>query len=262
MLKETCIKKFRGIDPPKHTLHRQALYKMKFRLVIRGCCHSDLSTASTRDEVYAMLAQHLVQRLATICPPQRYMVGVVGGPGSGKSTLSNAVCTLLNSKVNSVATNIPMDGYHYYKHQLDQMPNPSEAYARRGAHWTFDGHAYVSCLRDLKQGLPRAAPSFDHGVGDPVEGAILVSSHQQLIISEGNYLLLDIEPWSDLSSVFDETWYIECPADVAMSRVFSRQTSNGASGEEARGRIDGNDLPNFHLIETTKHKASLIIPFI
>lgn len=68
-------------------------------------------------------------------------MGVVGAPASGKSTLTREV--VLNIHEQHVpAVVIPMDGYHYYKHELDAMPDSAAMHARRGAHWTFNVRAW------------------------------------------------------------------------------------------------------------------------
>lgn len=78
-----------------------------------------------------------------------------------------------------------MDGFHYYKRQLDQFPDPAEAYARRGAHWTFDAQAFVDCVRRIRETGAARVPSFDHGVGDPVEGDICAQPSNRIVLVEG-----------------------------------------------------------------------------
>jgi pantothenate kinase len=80
---------------------------------------------------------------------QPWLVGVAGVPGSGKSTLVRAVCERLNAR-GTPAVVVPMDGFHYYRRQLDQMPDAELAHARRGAEWTFDARAYHACLAGIK----------------------------------------------------------------------------------------------------------------
>jgi pantothenate kinase len=77
-------------------------------------------------------------------------VGIAGGPGSGKSTAAQEVCARINSMAGCpVAVVVPMDGFHYYRRELDAMADPTAAHARRGAPWTFDAAKYVACLRGV-----------------------------------------------------------------------------------------------------------------
>lgn len=125
--------------------------------------------------------------------PHRHVIGIAGVPGGGKSTLATAVCGCINKLAgNEVAVNVPMDGFHYYRRELDSMPDPSEAHKRRGAPWTFNVEAYVGCLKQAKfqVTLSTFAPSFDHGIGDPKEKAIEIHKNHTIILTEGNYVLL------------------------------------------------------------------------
>jgi pantothenate kinase len=227
------------------------------------------------EDAYDMLSERAISNSKAFSSKDtRYIIGVAGIPGGGKSTLAKEVCHLINSKSGSeIAVNVPMDGFHYYKRELDQMPDPAEAYARRGAHWTFDATAFLNCLRRVKFEAKKtlSAPSFDHGVGDPKPDAITILPQHKVVISEGNYLLLDAPPWNQLwrneekgrrgePTIFDETWYVDCDLNVAMQRVFERQTGNGVTAEVSRGRIAGNDRPNGELIEETKSRAVVVVP--
>lgn len=161
-----------------------------------------------------------------------------------------------------VAVMLPMDGFHYYRRQLDAMPDPQEAHARRGAHWTFDARAFVDCVRRVRAEGQAAVPSFDHAVGDPVEGDIRVLTSHRVVLVEGNYVLLDGAPWDELrrGGLLDDTWFVDVPLDVAMERVFRRQTAIGLAPEVSRGRIAGNDRPNAELVLGSRCNARVVVP--
>lgn len=103
------------------------------------------------------------------------------------------------------------------------------------------------------------APSFDHGVGDPVEDDIFVSLQHKVVIVEGNYLLLEDGAWKDVSSMFDEKWFIDVDIDTAMQRVLKRHISTGKPPDVAKWRIEYNDQPNAELIIKSKKNADLVI---
>lgn len=156
----------------------------------------------------------------------RIMIGVVGVPGAGKSCTARRVADEVASR--GIETRVlPMDGFHYYRSQLDAFEDPKMAHARRGAHWvrdigrnylillhdvstltvlpalsqTFDAARFLAHIKALRSHVSLAAPSFDHGVGDPVEEDIFIPHNVPVILVEGNYLLLETGPWGEIKGV-------------------------------------------------------------
>lgn len=207
--------------------------------------------------------------LADAKPNSRHMVGIGGMPGSGKSTAAVEVARRISQRQagsddpsSATALAVPMDGYHYYRRELDAMPDPESLHARRGAHWTFNAEAFVAAMRRVRTGEAVSLPSFAHGVGDPVEDDIRVEARHEVVLVEGNYLLLDLEPWDQLAGLFDDTWFIDCDIDTAMQRVYERQVGDGRQPEVVRGRIADNDRPNAELIMLHKQRARVIVPSV
>ncbi|XP_021897975.1 putative uridine kinase C227.14 [Carica papaya] len=225
------------------------------------------------DEIYDALAERLVPTSAAASNPNlKYIVGLAGPPGAGKTTLASEVVRRVNklwpqkacsfdSEVEppDVATVLSMDGFHLYRAQLDKMEDPEEGHARRGAPWTFSPMLLLNCLTKLRNEGSVYAPSFDHGVGDPVEDDIFVSLQHKVVIVEGNYLFLEEGLWKDVSCIFDEKWFIELDLDEAMQRVLRRHISTGKPPDVAKCRIEYNDRPNAELIMKSKKNADLII---
>jgi pantothenate kinase len=153
-----------------------------------------------------------------------------------------------------------MDGFHYTKEQLSRFPNATEAFARRGAHWTFDGAAFVEKLRHLRVSGSGSFPSFSHGSGDPVaDDVVVVAGGHRVVLVEGNYLLLDVAPWSEIRSLLDFVFFIEADLQTIRERVYGRHFSLGYGEEVSLRRVLTNDLPNAEIVLATKHRADKII---
>uniref|UniRef100_A0ACD5ZTQ5 Uncharacterized protein n=1 Tax=Avena sativa TaxID=4498 RepID=A0ACD5ZTQ5_AVESA len=229
--------------------------------------------AQSMEEVYDALAERLLSVLKNVDHlDSKYIVGLAGPPGAGKSTVASEVVRRVNtrwsqkrakdSSLNSnedIATMLPMDGFHLYRSQLDAMEDPKEAHARRGAPWTFSPSLFLQCLQALKKEGSVYAPSFDHGVGDPVENDIFVKAEHKIVIVEGNYLLLEENIWREIRDLFDEKWFIDIDIDVSMQRVLQRHIGTGKEPDVAAWRISYNDRPNAELIMESRKAADLVI---
>ncbi|KAK8473517.1 hypothetical protein PHAVU_001G156700 [Phaseolus vulgaris] len=235
--------------------------------------HIHVVEGSRVDELYdALVARLLPLVLLSPNPNHKLLVGLAGPPGAGKSTVAHEVARRINklwlekassfdSKVQppDVAIVVPMDGFHLYRSELDAMENPEEAHARRGAPWTFNPLRLLTCLKNLKIDGSVSVPSFDHGVGDPVEDDIFVNLQHKVVIVEGNYLLLEDGVWKEISSLFDEKWFIDIDIDKAMQRVLKRHISTGKPPDIAKQRIENNDRLNAELIMKSKKNADIVI---
>lgn len=230
--------------------------------------------ASTMEEIYDILARRLFSAAAATRPSSKYIVGLAGPPGAGKSTTAKEVAERVNAlwvqrkasadsetdtTLDDIAIYLPMDGFHLYRCQLDMMEDPAEAHARRGAPWTFNPAGLVKCLTSLRSQGWVHAPSFDHGVGDPKENDIIVSPTHKVIVVEGNYLLLADDKWKDLYDLFDERWFLDVDIETTLKRVLERSIMIGNSPDKAKLRVDYNDRKNAELVFASKAFADLII---
>jgi pantothenate kinase len=195
---------------------------------------------------------------------ERILIGLVGLPGSGKTTLTQEWERQINLREGAgVAKALSMDGFHLTKAQLSQMPDPEKAFARRGAHWTFDGPGFVHKVRALKMAgadQPVYWPAFEHEVGDPVQDAIEVPPSCRVALVEGLYLLYREGAWGDLDGLFDEIWYLDTPMQTSIDRLVARhQQAWDFTEAQARHRVESSDYKNALLVETTRQRADWLV---
>lgn len=170
-------------------------------------------------------------RLAT--DGQRTVLGIAGAPGAGKSTLARRVVAGVDAALGAgTAVQVPMDGFHLANTALDALGR----HDRKGAIDTFDGDGYVALVRRLVAGDEAVvwAPDFDRRVDEPVAGSIAVPQRTRLVVSEGNYLLDDSDPWAALADLFTETWFCAVDDTVRVDRLVGRHMRHGRDHEAAR----------------------------
>lgn len=182
----------------------------------------------------------------------RAVLGIVGAPASGKTTLAWQLADALGTR----AAVVGMDGFHLAQVELTRLGRTD----RKGAPDTFDAHGYVSLVRRLAQGTETVyAPEFRREIEEPIAGAVPVPADVRLVITEGNYLLLDSEPWAQLRSLLAEVWYLAPDEDDRLERLVTRHRRYGRSLVEAKQRALGSDQRNADLIATTRSRADLVI---
>ncbi|MGN6250293.1 MAG: nucleoside/nucleotide kinase family protein [Marmoricola sp.] len=190
-----------------------------------------------------------------VTPGSRTVLGIVGAPGGGKSTIARA----LVERLLPLACYVPMDGFHLATAELDRLGRRD----RKGAPDTFDAEGYVALLRRLRsrEGDVVYAPSYYRGLEEAVAGAIAVPAEVPLVVTEGNYLLLEDGPWAGVRPLLDEAWYVDIDEETRLEQLLQRHVTFGKSVEAARAWVHGNDQRNAERVATTRHRADLMIPF-
>ena len=208
----------------------------------------------TRPPAYQGGLQGLLERARALAQPgQRGILGICGAPGSGKSTLAEALAVALGS----MAALVPMDGFHLANSELIRLGRRD----RKGAIDTFDGEGYVAMLRRLRAADEPTvyAPEFRREIEEAIAGAIAVPRQVPLIITEGNYLLSDAEPWSVIRGLLDEAWYVDPGEALRQERLIARHIAFGKAPDLARAWSLGPDQRNAEMIAGTSGRADLII---
>lgn len=186
----------------------------------------------------------------------RQVLGIVGAPGAGKSTMAHRLVAALGS----VAALVPMDGFHLAGAELERLGRQQ----RKGASDTFDGAGFVALIRRLRSPDSELvyAPEFRRELEEPIAGAIPVPPAVRLVITEGNYLLVEDGPWVALRELLDEVWFLDLDVQVRLRRLTERHMAHGRDRETAAAWAHGSDQINADRIAVTAHRADLVVRLV
>ncbi|MBK0020051.1 nucleoside/nucleotide kinase family protein [Brucella pseudogrignonensis] len=186
----------------------------------------------------------------------RLIVAIAGPPGAGKSTISEYLRDAINKGGVGPAVIVPMDGFHLDNAILDERGLRS----RKGSPPTFDCAGFAALLGRLKNASEDVViPAFDRTLDLARAGAAIVRADHKILLVEGNYLLLDQEPWTELASFFDMTIFLEVPFSELERRLIQRWLDHGHTEEAARQRALSNDIPNAELVVSSSRDANYTV---
>ena len=181
----------------------------------------------------------------------------------GKSTLAAKLFDQIDADWPGLSVVVPMDGFHLDNETLDQMG----LLPLKGIPASFDAAGFVQLLQSIREaGLTAEAesvlaPIFNRGQERSIQNGIEIGPQHQLVLVEGNYLLLDDAPWKKVQALCDEIWYIDVPEDVLIPRLVARHMAGGKSQQAAEAKVASTDLPNGRLVARSQHRADRILRF-
>lgn len=223
-----------------------------------------MSLATHRANVTAVV--ELINRRAQT--GERMIVAIAGPPASGKTTLAGAVVERLNAAGSSTeprrAAVLPMDGFHLDNETLQARG----LLARKGAVETFDAAGFCAAIRAIveeggdegrDEGGVQHLPGFNRHEDRVIPDQIRIAQETQVIVTEGNYLLLDQSPWRELHPMFAATVLVKAPIEVLRVRLLERWLDQNLSQQEAQERVTNNDLPNARHVLSRSVDADLLI---
>jgi pantothenate kinase len=188
----------------------------------------------------------------------RAILGIAGSPGAGKSTLVDVLLERVRAvKGDDWVAHVPMDGFHLADAQLDRIG----ARGRKGAPNTFDAAGYAHLLERVKREIdePVYVPGFDRTLEQPLAAALVVLPSARLVVTEGNYLLLDDPHWERARRAMDAVWFVACDETTRIERLVARHIEFGKTPHEAREWVATTDQLNAELVAGTVGRADRVI---
>ncbi|MEM9418026.1 MAG: hypothetical protein AAGA25_03085 [Planctomycetota bacterium] len=187
---------------------------------------------------------------------ERFVIGVAGIAASGKSTLAERLAKQANQIEPGVAAFIPMDGFHLRNDELIAKGWKP----RKGAAFTYDAEAYIDLLRRYRA-LSQTGnyPLYCRDVHEPVLSDERVTVDTRIIVTEGQYLLCPVAPWSDLAEVLDACWWLDVSAETARQWLMKRDLSVGRTPEEAEAKYQRNDRLNTDMVLSARRTPDRVV---
>lgn len=202
--------------------------------------------------------QELKARARQLAESGRALLGIAGPPGAGKTTLAKTIVAGVNEAWPGAAQHVPADGFHLADVELRRVGRLSY----KGAPETFDAAGYHALLARLRRPTDDTiiyAPAFDREIEQPVASSIPVFANTRLIVTEGNYLLLESNGWQGTKALFDEIWWVDVASDTRVDRLIARHQQFGKQPEEARTWVHDVDGANARLVEPSRARADLVV---
>ena len=234
---------------------------MKYSVNINGIDVDANYSETSINEIF----RPLLERLTALQKEKnrRILVLLAAPPGVGKSTLSSFLQKL--SEENAELTDIQaigMDGFHRRQEYLTThttMRDGEEVLMVdiKGAPVTFDLELLMQRLEKLLNSDSIGWPSYDRHLHNPVDDAITVK--RDIVLIEGNYLLLDEEGWRDLKGLSDYTIFIGADEELLRKRLIDRKIKSGNSKEKAEHFVDYSDMANVRLCLNESMDADLML---
>ena len=201
----------------------------------------------------------LVERAAALVPSSgRAVLGIAGLPGAGKTTMALALVDGLAARLGpDLVAHVPMDGFHLADVQLERLG----LRAVKGAPETFDAAGYAATLARLRTGGDGVvyAPGFERGLEQPIAAAVAVPPAVRVVVTEGNYLLLDDPAWAAPRASLAEVWRVDVDDDVRLRRLVARHVEFGKTPAAARAWVQRSDEANAALLRGRSIEPDLVV---
>ncbi|MEJ7137815.1 uridine kinase [Amphibiibacter pelophylacis] len=180
-----------------------------------------------------------------------FIIGIAGGSGSGKSTVTRHILQAAGAEHTSV---LIQD--NYYRDQSDLTPEQRRKTNYDHPH-AFDWPLLLAQVDDLRQGLPVAMPIYDFSRDNRSPDTVTLTS-TPIIVLEGIFTLYD----SALRDLMSLKIYVDTDADVRFIRRLTRDVrERGRDMDSVITQYKATVRPMHNqFVEPTKRYADIILP--
>lgn len=214
------------------------------------------------ERCYGPIAVDILRRLGT---KPRLVVAIAGAPGSGKSAIALTLASLLNVFTRpGLATSIGLDGWHFpnaylINHWVLHQGESVRLRDIKGAPETFDVETFKRRLIQIRQTGQAKYPVYSRKLHDPVADAGQVTLAHRIIIVEGNYLLMDEDPWRQLLPQYDMRIFVDTQEFAFTQALAERHLRGGKTPVEVEKQLMKVDLPDAARVYAHRARADLVI---
>ena len=193
----------------------------------------------------------------------RVLIFMAAPPGTGKSTLVSFLQYLSAEKgIIEDMQIIGMDGFHRRQeflktHSVLRDGKEVLMVDIKGAPETFDLEMLKARLAEVASGKDCGWPEYDRQLHDAVDDVIKVTS--DVVLIEGNYLLLKEAGWDELSEMADYTIFIRADEDMLKGRLVNRRIESGHDKKESESFVENSDMYNARTILRGSKNADLML---
>ena len=184
----------------------------------------------------------------------RTLIGIVGKPGAGKSTVVEEISKKFGSKLVSI---IPMDGFHLSNEELISLGRRD----RKGAPDTFDVEGFTALIKKVRIdfNIDHKFPIFHREIEASIVDEGMVPKESKVVVIEGNYLFSEEHNWNGIYPLLDHTWFIDVNDEIRIERLIARHIRYGKTPEEAETWSRGSDETNARFIGLTANRAENLL---
>lgn len=193
---------------------------------------------------------------------RRILVYLAASPGVGKSTLASFLEFISKNEADIEEIQaIGLDGFHYHQEYIKNnkiiIDGIEVLMAEvKGCPETFDLNKLKSKILSLKDENVEW-PIYDRNLHDVVEDEILVTKN--IILIEGNWLLLDEYGWRNLKDHCDYSIFIKADEGMLKNRLIQRKRRGGLSEEAAVKFYEKSDSKNVQRVLKNSLSADLVL---